>query len=87
MALFATRSVVHYRERAEDFLRSAQLLTREPPYRQGGSLLSVHAAISFVDAVLMMAQGERSRAEALLDAERLSHWIYKTFPELGRGGE
>ena len=64
MSISATARI--YRDRAEAFFRSAQLLGTEPldaEYAPAVGLLAVHGGISMTDAVLVAFDDHRSKAE------------------------
>lgn len=56
-------TVRHYRDRAEAFFQSAQLLGLDAIYGPAVGLLAVHSGIALADAVLVAEEGMRSREE------------------------
>lgn len=59
-------SALTFRDRAEAFFRSVQLLGADPldpNYAPAVGLLAVHSSISMTDAVLVAFDGHRSKAE------------------------
>jgi hypothetical protein len=53
----------HYRERADSFYQSVQLLDLDVAYGPAVGLLAVHSGIALTDAVLVAEEGSRSKEE------------------------
>ena len=72
MSVTSPGVVLHYRRRADNFLRSAvdlETLDRDS-YAPTIGLLSVHACIALADALLVAAEGPRANAEDHGEAAR-----------------
>jgi hypothetical protein len=70
-------TVLHYRQRADSFLRAAgDLATLDPGnYAPAIGLLSVHSCIALADAVLVAVEGRWTKAEDHAEAaRRLREW-------------
>ncbi len=87
MSVQKPTTVLHYRQRAESFYRTAQDLhildagTHAPAI----GLLSVHGCIAMTDALLVAAEGERPRGDDHAEAARqLRGWCSaKSISETG----
>lgn len=55
--------VRHYRQRADSFYQSVQLLDLDVAYAPAVGLLAVHSGIALTDAVLVAEEGSRSKGE------------------------